>query len=91
VSNRKQSLPVLCTTPYLTLHKLSVYSIRYFVNLSALARNQFVCPDLFISLYALNPFPNKPVSTPPELPFTNCHVRWQASLWIEFVMFCLWA
>jgi hypothetical protein len=70
-------LPVLRTTSYLTLHKMSVQRIRYFLKLSAFACKQFVCPGLFISNYAINQFTKKPSSTLPELPFSNYLFRSQ--------------
>jgi len=48
-----------------------VMRVGYFIKLSALARKQFVGPSLFVSIYALNQFTNKAISTLPELPFIN--------------------
>jgi len=46
--------------------------------LSALALNNFLFPNLFVSRYALNQFTNKAGSTLPELSFRNYHVQSQA-------------
>jgi hypothetical protein len=74
---RKEATATFFAELSLTLHTICVQRIRYFVKLSALASNQFVCPGVFISNYALNQFTNKASSKLPELQFSNYHFRSQ--------------